>query len=133
MMAPERARVVSVLGAEECRRLLASKSIGRIGVNRRGHGPLVVPVNYVLDSTGAVVFRTEVGTKLAGIHRGAVTFEVDDLDEATRTGWSVVVDGLAHEIDADCEAAVLVDPWSDSRLRHAVRLVPSTITGRRVG
>lgn len=121
---------LEVLDRAECERLLRTGVVGRLGVNRRGHGPLVVPVNYVVDRTGAIVFRTAVGTKLARITRGAVSFQVDEADAGSATGWSVLVDGLAHEVDLD--AAVGVDCWLAGPLAHAVRVVPTTVTGRRV-
>jgi nitroimidazol reductase NimA-like FMN-containing flavoprotein (pyridoxamine 5'-phosphate oxidase superfamily) len=125
-------RVIAAIPVEECRRLLRSGAVGRVAVNRRGHGPLVVPVNYVVDGTGAIVFRTDIGSKLSAIRRGAVSFEIDDVDPSTRTGWSVLVEGLAHEIDVTEDAATQVEPWAGARLRHAVRIVPSTISGRRL-
>ena len=51
------------------------------------------PVNYVVDQH-SVLFRTDEGTKLDAASRGArVAFEVDGAEEATRTGWSVLVGG----------------------------------------
>jgi len=125
-------RVLEALEPGECWHLLRSQSLGRIGINRRGFGPLVVPVTYAVDGTGAVVFRTDVGAKLARVTRGAVSFEVDSVDEATRTGWSVLVEGLAHEVDATTGAAATIEPWAPLPLRHAVRIVPSSVTGRRI-
>ena len=125
-------RRLDTLSPSECQRLLRSRSVGRIAVNRRGLGPLVVPVNYVVDESGAIVFRTSEGTKLARIARGAVSFQVDDLDEDSRSGWSVLVAGLAHEVDPCAGAAAEVHPWTGGPLHRAVRIVPTTVTGRRL-
>src|SRR5207244_2855962 len=62
--------------------------------------PLVFPLNYAVDGD-AIVFRTQVGTKLSGITRSLATFEVDHID-ASGQGWAVTFEGLAQEIlDAD--------------------------------
>jgi uncharacterized protein len=46
-----------------------------------------------------VVFRTDPGSKLdAAAERELVAFDVDAADEATRTGWSVVVRGALAEV-----------------------------------
>jgi hypothetical protein len=76
----------------ECRRLLAERHLGRLAIPDFG-GPMIFPVNYVLDQD-LVVFRTDPGSKLdAATERESVAFVVDAVDEATRTGWSVVVRG----------------------------------------
>jgi uncharacterized protein len=123
-------RRLDVLSPADCQRLLRSRSVGRVAVNRRGLGPLVVPVNYAVDEAGAVVFRTSEGTKLARIARGAVSFQVDEFDEEHRTGWSVLVAGLAHEVDACTGTAAELRPWAPGPMRRAVRIVPTTVSGR---
>ena len=87
---------IEVLDYAECMRLLASKQAGRIGFAIWG-GPEILPVNYVLDGD-AVVFATGAGSNLSAVVRSTVVFEVDDTDERTRSGWSVVVHGLAQEV-----------------------------------
>jgi nitroimidazol reductase NimA-like FMN-containing flavoprotein (pyridoxamine 5'-phosphate oxidase superfamily) len=50
-------------------------------------GPVVFPVNFVLDRH-MVLFRTDEGTKLDAAARGSrVAFEIDGTDEVARTGW----------------------------------------------
>src|SRR3954447_20339534 len=84
------------LGADDCYRLLATQEIGRLGVNAE-HYPLIFPVNFGLDGT-TIVMRTEPGTKLAAAEHANVTFEVDEIDRRTRSGWSVLVRGLAERL-----------------------------------
>lgn len=61
-------------------------------------GPLVVPVDYLLDE-GTVVLRTDEGTKLDAALRGeTVAFEIDVVDDTKGTGWSVLVRGRAVEV-----------------------------------
>jgi nitroimidazol reductase NimA-like FMN-containing flavoprotein (pyridoxamine 5'-phosphate oxidase superfamily) len=120
----------------ECRRLLASEEVGRLAVVVGGR-PLVFPLNYALDGE-AVVFRTAPGTKLHAITRSLVTFEADGWSTASRTAWSVVVDGFAQEVtSADAPglrerlARLPVHPLAGGERRHYVRITPFSITGSR--
>ena len=119
----------------ECRRLLAERHLGRLAVPDFG-GPVIFPVNYVFDQD-LVVFRTDPGSKLdAATELESVAFEVDAVDEATRTGWSVVVRGTLAEItDPDDLArlrALPLYPWAPGEKSRYVRVRPRTITGRRI-
>ncbi len=99
--------------------------------------PLVVPVNYRLldDAAGVgIVFRTGPGSAIdrAPAH---VAFEIDGIDHPHHQGWSVVVRGDLHHLDAS-EIEVMsrnVDPrpWLDERTEWLV-LRPMSITGRRL-
>jgi nitroimidazol reductase NimA-like FMN-containing flavoprotein (pyridoxamine 5'-phosphate oxidase superfamily) len=83
---------------DECLDRLQLGSIGRIAVTHRAL-PAIVPVNYVLSGS-RVVFRTEPDGMLARACAGTVVaFEVDDLDETGRSGWSVLVVGLAELLE----------------------------------
>ncbi len=116
----------------ECWRLLSTQPVGRVAVIV-GQYPLVFPVNYALDGMH-IVFRTGVGTKLWAIDRSNVTFEVDELDLAGRSGWSVMVRGAAHELSPKqmpTETSGVV-PWAPGERVHMVRIVADQITGRRI-
>lgn len=124
-----------VLERRECLRLLAGEVVGRVGVVEAG-SPLVLPVNFGLDGD-VIVFRTGPGTKLSEARGHAACFEVDDFDRETRSGWSVVVRGRIEEITEHNPAllarlADLAEPWLEGDRSHVVRIVPSSITGRRV-
>ena len=81
----------------ECFELLANEHLGRVAVVD-DRGPVVFPVNFVLDRH-TVVFRTEQGTKLQAAARGSrVCFEVDRADEGAHAGWSVIVRGEITEV-----------------------------------
>jgi len=100
--------------------------------------PAIFPINYALDGE-AVVFRTAPGTKLTHGPRAPATFEIDGLDRAARTGWSVVATGRLEEVttfDAptlERVRALAIRPWTEGDKGHWMRLVPDIITGRRVG
>ncbi|MEJ3653293.1 pyridoxamine 5'-phosphate oxidase family protein [Actinomycetes bacterium KLBMP 9759] len=123
--------------ADECRRLLTTRRIGRLGVVVE-HFPLVIPVNYTLDGE-VVVLRMASGTTLAALHHANVSFEVDVIDERTRSGWSVLVRGLAEELTPQHRAELVArtqaadpQPWAPGERGHWVRLIPQGITGRRI-
>lgn len=126
---------LEVLDAEECIRLLGTRTLGRIGVSIDAL-PAVLPVNYVMDGDH-VVIRTSRGTKLSAATRhNIVAFEVDDIDPATGIGWSVMVRGLAREISdpprlALAQSAELANWLDPERSRH-VSVSTDLVSGRRV-
>lgn len=118
----------------ECFDLLAHESVGRLAVVD-DHGPIVFPVNYVLDRY-MVVFRTDEGTKLDAADHRKVAFEVDGTDAETRTGWSVLIRGEAAEVRDPDELARLrelpLEPWAPGTKAHYVRILPAVLSGRRI-
>lgn len=127
--------VLEELDREECLALLGGASVGRIGYDD-GQGPAVVPVNFVLDGE-TVVFRTTVTGRLnRSLHTALshaavrVAFEVDDIDEESRTGWSVLVRGGARQMGEDEGAPV--EPWPGEEHDAHIRLTPVEISGRRL-
>ena len=97
--------VTEPLGEAECLRLLAAGGVGRIGYSGR-FGPTILPVNFALHGQ-TIVFRTgqhsPMGEDLrTGMADAAykVAFEVDEISPATREGWSILVQGAAHHLDA---------------------------------
>jgi uncharacterized protein len=129
--------VIEELAPAECLRLLASVTVGRVGVTIDAL-PAVLPVNFVM-SEGAVVFRTVPGTKLDAATAGAVVaFEADDHGTADAPGgWSVLVRGIARELTLPSELAkaraLPLEPWAwDCGADRFVRIEPRVLTGRRI-
>lgn len=123
------------LTKSECFELLAAQQLGRLAVVD-DLGPILLPVNFIFDRH-TVVFRTDEGTKLDAASRSArVAFEVDGTDAATRTGWSVVIRGEAVEITEPAELARLRElplyPWAPGARSRYVRILPASLTGRRI-
>jgi uncharacterized protein len=119
----------------ECFELLAREQLGRVAVVD-DRGPIVLPVNFVLDRH-MVVFRTGEGTKLDAAIRGSrVAFEIDGAGAAAHTGWSVVVRGEAVEVTDPAELARLrglpLSPWAPGAKSRYVRILPAALTGRRI-
>lgn len=128
---------LDVVGEADAWDLVRGRELGRLAVCIAGV-PEVFPVNYRLDTDGAVVVRTAPGLKLAGaVLGGEVAFEVDQIDEAAHTGWSVVIHGRASEVagtEARLHADDLgVDPWVASPRHRYLRVAPDRISGRRIG
>ena len=126
---------IEILTFEQCRELLESGIVGRIGMVVNGE-PVILPVNYRY-ARGSIVFRTALGEKSdAAMMDRPVAFEIDHWDPVHETGWSVLVKGTAHEVDADDAAAAdasTLQPWARAVERDIwVRIVPNEITGRRV-
>ena len=124
------------LTPDECRKLLAEHHLGRLALVDQD-GPVVFPVNYVFHRL-AVVFRTDPGTKLDAAACGArVAFEVDAVDEANGTGWSVLVRGEAVAVTDPGELrrlrALPLYPWAPGDRAHYVRILPSVVSGRLIG
>jgi len=122
---------------DECIELLSGSDVGRLVVVEDGR-PLIFPVNYAMDGD-APVFRTAPGTKLWTSARSPVAFEVDEVNAAAQSGWSVIVHGIAQEItafdSADLQARVYglpVHPWAAGDKPVFVRVAPRLITGRRI-
>lgn len=121
------------LNEGECRQLLSSKHVGRVAWND-ANGPVVLPVNYVLDDAGDIRFRTEPGTALAfQVDNGTLTFQLDEFDELFEAGWSVLIRGSAryvHTPPQDDE--VQPEPWAGGERDFQIRLTPRIISGRRI-
>jgi nitroimidazol reductase NimA-like FMN-containing flavoprotein (pyridoxamine 5'-phosphate oxidase superfamily) len=134
-------RVIQELSEDQCLNLISGGGIGRIAYASR-FGPAVLPVNYALQD-GAVVFRTAAHSPLdedlqTGITDAdyKVAFEIDSIDLASQRGWSVLIQGPAHHVAGAEEEAVRragVQSWAPGDRELFVRIVPSRITGRRVG
>jgi nitroimidazol reductase NimA-like FMN-containing flavoprotein (pyridoxamine 5'-phosphate oxidase superfamily) len=132
---PARGARLTELRVPECRALLATHGVGRIAVPTAS-GPVVVPVNYsVVD--GAIVFRTEIGSTPFQAAGCQVAFEVDRIDDAFSSGWSVLVCGHARTVTEPDEARRLTTrarstPWAGGHRDVWVRVDPLVITGRRI-
>jgi len=119
----------------ECFELLAGQRLGRLAFVD-ALGPIVLPVNFVLD-THMVVIRTDEGTKLdIASHGGRVAFEVDQIDAVTGSAWSVLIRGEAIEVTDGQELARLstlpLHPLAPGQKSHYVRILPALVTGRRI-
>lgn len=130
-------RLWKELSPQECARLIAAGGVGRFAFCTP-MGPQIYPVTFVVGGD-AIIFRTTPYSTLGTLGPGtAAAFEVDDLNPALQTGWSVVANGPAQAMtDAD-EIAELREhgqpqPWVDGGRTLYIRLKWRTITGRHIG
>jgi nitroimidazol reductase NimA-like FMN-containing flavoprotein (pyridoxamine 5'-phosphate oxidase superfamily) len=125
-----------VLPREECLRLLASNRFGRLAVAM--DSPVIRPVNYVFDEPSqSVAFRTADGSKFhAMLVNGNAAFEIDGIDPDSRTGWSVIIVGMAEEVTSASELRRLermgLESWTPGRKAHWMRIRAWTVSGRRI-
>jgi len=129
--------VVSRLNQAECLLLLGSVPVGRVAFVVNGP-PLVLPVNFTLRDDD-IVIQTAATSPLADLARAhrLVSFEVDDIDEASRLGWSVLCHGparlMVEAADRDDNWDELVSPWIGNDRRTVVGIRAGAFTGRRIG
>jgi nitroimidazol reductase NimA-like FMN-containing flavoprotein (pyridoxamine 5'-phosphate oxidase superfamily) len=103
-----------------------------------GHYPLVFPVNFALDGK-VILYRTGMGTKVESVHRSNVVFEVDQIDTEGRSGWSVMVKGVAQEVEVERHPEMVAraefggaKPWATGKRDHLIRILADQISGRRI-
>ncbi len=118
----------------ECWELLRSHQVGRVGYCD-GSGSVMLPVNYAVHD-GAILFRTTPRGSLARhLRAGYASFEVDEIDDYTQSGWSVLVRGQARAMepeDLPPDASDRPVPWASGERPLVVRITASTVTGRRL-
>ncbi len=123
------------LSTARCWELLAQTPVGRVGI-LNDSAPEIYPVNHVVDG-GAIVFRTDPGSKLRGLSRSpCVCYEVDGIEPADATGWSVMVKGRAAEVRDVDEirrlSALPLHRWTLGDKVHWIRIVAHEVSGRRI-
>jgi uncharacterized protein len=122
------------LSRDECLRLMASVSIGRIIYTRQAL-PAVELVNFALDD-GDIVIRTDgVGKLAAATRHTIVAFEADCLD-VDQAGWSVTAIGPSREVtDLDDIARLQkidLSSWAHGTREHFIRVSPELMNGLRL-
>ncbi len=126
---------IEILSEAECLDLLQSHSVGRIALIDQDQ-PLIFPVNYAADDR-AVVFRTAPGMKLTSAPMSKVAFEIDEVDTAAGTAWSVMVKGVAYEITSTLDRLserlreLVVEPMAPGERKNWVAVMRREISGRR--
>ena len=117
------------LPADECWQLLTTTPVGRIAWTT-STGPVVVPVNFAVDGR-TIKIRTAAYSAMvqkADVER--VAFQVDRIDEATHTGWSVLARGRAEVRYGEPEDDSGPEPWPRGPRSATVVIDVDEITGR---
>lgn len=131
MAEPDQPSALRTLSDEECWTLVEQRSVGRFAANRRGVGPLVVPINYQVDADRVVIFRSGAGGKLNAVGQGIAVVQVDEIDPLHHVGWSVMIEGTTQWLYEEQDGSAL-DTWAPGPLPFVVRMTPVRISGRRI-
>lgn len=130
-------RELQELSPQEALRLLADAAMGRVVFTQRAL-PAVRVVNHIVDN-GDLIIRTNVASSVAAsVGRTpdtVVAYEADAIDPGTRTGWSVVITGVARLVEDPQDVAryeALLEPWVTNRADCVLRIHPEIITGFRL-
>jgi nitroimidazol reductase NimA-like FMN-containing flavoprotein (pyridoxamine 5'-phosphate oxidase superfamily) len=117
------------LDPDECRRLLASRTVARIAFRADSGDVLVLPVTYTIEGSGMLVFRTSRDGLLSQLARGeSVSVQVDDVSEDLRNGWSV----LAHGHAGPYEGEVSLESWVVGHDQLLIGITLERLSGRAV-
>ena len=123
------------LNRRESLPLLASAQVGRL-IFTVGALPAVRVMNFVLVDQH-IVLRTAADTTVTrSVNDAIVAFEVDDVDVATSSGWSVTVTGRATlvtdpELIRRYQMVPLV-PWASGVRDQFVAITTEKVEGQRV-
>lgn len=133
---PHDHRGLRVLTLDECLQHLRESVVGRVAFLHEGD-PVILPVTHAVDGLD-VVFRSTWGSKLEHArHADSVAFEVDQVDPATRSGWSVLVRGVAA-VEYDPAALERLDAMSlatwapPDETSFWIRVRTEAVTGRAI-
>ena len=116
----------------ECLELLAGHEVGRVAYCD-DLGPVVLPVNYVLDRETVLIQISPHSTLATHLRSAPASFEIDDFDDYNQSGWSVLVRGNAAYVDTahlpDDDRPVA---WAEGLRTFHVRITPHDVSGRRL-
>ena len=124
---------LTTIDRDECLELLNRTEVGRVAFGDT-EGPVVLPVNHVMVDE-RIVFRTAPRTAIADhVGTGPVSYQIDEFDSYTSSGWSVLARGTAEFVDGVWLTVhdLRPEPWANGRRTLYVCITPTQITGRRV-
>ena len=122
------------LSRDECLELLQTARVGRVAFDD-GEGPVVVPVNYVMEGETILVATAAYTSLGRNAPFGRVAFQLDHVDEFYESGWSVLVRGRAEPVtpqDLPADMTGGPTPWVEGPRTLLLRVTPSEISGRRI-
>ncbi|HEX3197298.1 MAG TPA: pyridoxamine 5'-phosphate oxidase family protein [Propionibacteriaceae bacterium] len=129
-------RHFEALGREQCLDLLASNHLGRVAW-QAADLPQILPVTYAMYQ-GSAYFRTTPDGILSELAQPTrVALEVDELDQQTRSGWSIVLQGRTSAVTepdalAGLWAADSLVPWAGGHRTLFICIRPDRVSGRIV-
>ncbi|WP_199279000.1 pyridoxamine 5'-phosphate oxidase family protein [Arthrobacter sp. CAN_A2] len=116
--------------------LATTQSTGRLGFFRDGLLD-IFPVNYFVMAEH-LYFRTSADGTIATSYLDHAAFQIDDVDQAARTGWTILFNGPATRVEDPSLLTTLwgktIDaPWASGQRDLFFDLAPSLVRGRRTG
>ena len=124
------------MSRQRCIELLEASHVGRVAW-QSSDGQQILPVSYAYHQ-GTVIFRTSpFGVLSELIHAHDAAFEVDELDQNERLGWSIVVQGQAQAVEEPQNLVQFwtvdgVSPWAAGIRNLFIQITPRRITGRQL-
>jgi len=124
------------MGRQQCLEFIASDHLGRIAW-QAADLPQILPITYAMHR-GSTYFRSLPDGLLAQLAQPVgLALEVDELEQQTRSGRSIVLHGYssaAREPDelADLWASDSLVPWASGNHTLLIRIRPDRIAGRVV-
>ena len=127
------AYVFQELDEAQCRRLLESVPIGRLGFTEAAL-PTILPVHFIVRGDDVIIGSLG-GPKVRSAGRNdVVAFEVDGWDPVTHEGWAVGVVGRTRLITDEAEIAypdaLGVAPWKPEQGRHYFAVSMHAVRGK---
>lgn len=129
-------RQIKHLTKQEALDKLSSVRVGRAVYTCRGL-PAIRFVNHILDD-GQVVIRDHTAhiPALGNAEAGpALTYQTDEIDPSTGTGWSVTISGPAKLVEDPAMAAWYRDvlrPWAAGDCDRIITISPQLVTGYEI-
>jgi hypothetical protein len=129
-------RPLGELSRTEALCLLASVPVGRLVFTHQAL-PAIKPVNHLVED-GMVVIGLTAGSAIAassGAGGTVVAYEADSLDPAERSGWTVIVVGVAR-LETDSDAVLRfrarLRPWLAGSMTDVLTISSEIVTGYRL-
>jgi nitroimidazol reductase NimA-like FMN-containing flavoprotein (pyridoxamine 5'-phosphate oxidase superfamily) len=118
------------LEPDECWTLAATRPVGRLAWTGP-KGPTVIPVNFTVTGDEVLVRTTAHSEAARECEDSPVAFEIDDVDESTQSGWSVLMRGHAR-MEYGPPGHTEPEPWVPGPRSLRLRIAVSEVTGRRI-
>lgn len=116
----------SDLVERECWEFLALASVGRIALSVNAL-PEILPVQYYLDGQTLAICLGQYDLPATSINNTVIAFAADSIDDSSRSGWTVQVEGvmevpMVDGVPRDC---------GQTAAGQVVHVEPATVNGHR--
>lgn len=122
------------LSRDRCLALLQSVQFGRV-VYTVDALPAVTPVRFAVRDRNVLVRAGEDSRLARSVPGAVVAFQADDIDEDHGFGWSVVVIGVATQVEGDDvpdDDRSVLGVWQSRTPGRFLRIVSTVVSGSSV-